>query len=58
MEGLPACGVATGAYQAWQLQQGVHQPARSLAMTIVILSMCVLSGIVISRPIVNALGLR
>jgi len=59
VERLPACGVATGAYQAWQLlrDQSTHL-ARSVAMTFVILLMCVFSGIVISRPIVRAIGLH
>jgi len=34
------------------------RPVRSVAMIYVILSMCVFSGIVISRPIVRAMGLR
>jgi hypothetical protein len=46
-------------YQAWQvLRDQPTNPARSVAMTFVILLMCVLSGIVISRPIVRAIGLR
>lgn len=58
-ERLPACGVATGAYQAWQLlRDRSTNLARSVAMIFVILLMCVFSGIVISRPIVRAIGLR
>lgn len=59
MERLPACGVAMGVYQPGN-SCGVksNNPARSKAMTLVILSMCVVSGIVISRPIVRAMGLR
>ncbi|OGT94048.1 MAG: hypothetical protein A2286_00385 [Gammaproteobacteria bacterium RIFOXYA12_FULL_61_12] len=51
-ESVPACGVAMGDLA------GYLNPARRTLMIVLILTACAVSGYVISRPVVHAIGCR